>query len=260
METLACPNCGANLPEGSQFCLKCGQAVPATETSTAIEVPATVVVSRRSLPRATARSRPQQRQRPRIFVWLLVLILPFGIWWATSSDIPASQQLQKLFTISQTEAIIPATLSVNPHSFSAYKFTVPASASNVVVIGQFKAAGGSPNGRSTTGGATSEVEVQVLTDAAFAAWQSGYSTNTYYSSGKVSQGDINAVLPPGAGTYYVVFNNKFSPRITKTVQADVNLRYNRWLPDWMLKLKEQFWTPLGVALMPGRTLKWSRAW
>jgi len=163
------------------------------------------------------------------------------MWWATSGDIPAAQQLQKLFTTSQTEAIIPATLSVNPHSFSAYKFTVPASASNVVVSGEFKA----------TGGSTNEVEVHVLADAAFAAWQSGYSTNTYYSSGRVSQGDINAVLPPGAGTYYVVFNNKFSPRMAKSVQADVNLRYSRWLPDWMLKLKEQFWTPLGFALVPG---------
>ena len=241
METLACTNCGVNLPEGSQFCLKCGQAVPATESSAAIELPATVIVSSRSLPREIDRQRPQRRQRPRIFVWLLLLLLPFGMWWATSGDIPAAQQLQKLFTTSQTEAIIPATLSVNPHSFSAYKFTVPASASNVVVSGEFKA----------TGGSTNEVEVHVLADAAFAAWQSGYSTNTYYSSGRVSQGDINAVLPPGAGTYYVVFNNKFSPRMAKSVQADVNLRYSRWLPDWMLKLKEQFWTPLGFALVPG---------
>ncbi len=254
METLACTNCGVNLPEGSQFCLKCGQALPATEASTAIEFPATVVMSSRSLPRETARPRPQRRQRPRIFVWLLVLMLAFGMWWATSGDIPAAQQLQKLFTTSQTEAIIPATLSVSPHSFSAYKFTVPASASNVVVSGQFKATGGSPNGRSTTGGATNnEVEVHVLADAAFATWQSGYSTNTYYSSGRVSQGEINAVLPAGAGTYYVVFNNKFSPRMAKSVQADVNLRYSRWLPDWMLKLKEQFWTPLGFALVPGPT-------
>jgi hypothetical protein len=176
------------------------------------------------------------------------------MWWATSSDIPAAQQLQKFFTTSQMESIIPATLSVNSHSFAAYKFTVPASASNVVVVGQFKATGGSTSGRSATGGATNEVEVHILADAAFATWQSGYSTNTYYSSGRVSQGDINAALPPGAGTYYVVFNNKFSPRMAKAVQADVNLRYNRWLPDWVLKLKEQFWTPLGFALVPGRML------
>jgi hypothetical protein len=240
METLACTNCGANLPQGSQFCLKCGQALPATETSSAIEVPPTVVVSSRSLPRETVRPRLQRRQRPRIFLWLLVLMLPLGMWWATSSDMPAAQHVRSLFTTSETEAIIPANLSVSSHSFSAYKFTVPASASNVVVSGQFKA----------TGGSTNDVEVVVLADAAFATWQSGYSTNTYYSSGRVSQGDINAALPQGAGTYYVVFSNKFSPRTAKVVQADVNLRYDRWLPDWALKLKEQFWTPLGFAVVP----------
>ena len=239
METLACTHCGANLPEGSQFCLKCGQAILSAEgPSTAIEVAATAVVRSRSLPRDPARPQPQRRQRLRIFLWVLVLLLPFGIWWATSSDTPAAQQLRELFITSRTEAILPATLSVNQNSFSAYKFTVPANASKVVVSGQFKA----------TGGASNEVEVHILADAAFAAWQSGYSTNTYYSSGRVSQGDINAALPPGAGTYYMVFNNKFSPRMAKSVQADVNLHYSRWLSDWMLKLKEQFWTPLGFAL------------
>ncbi len=90
----------------------------------------------------------------------------------------------------------------------------------------------------------------MLADAAFAAWQSGYATNTYYSSGRVSRGNIHAVLPPGAGAYYVVVNNMFSSRLKKTVQMDLNLRYNQWLPDWMLKVKEQFWTPLGFAVMP----------
>jgi hypothetical protein len=239
MEALACTSCGVNLPEGSQFCLKCGHALPGTEINTAIEVPPPVVVSSRTLPRDSSRRRPQRRQWSRIFLWLFVLMLPFGVWWATSSDMPAALQVRSLFTTSEMNAIIPANLSVTSHSFSAYKFTVPASASNVIVSGQFKATGGSAN----------DVEVHVLADAAFATWQSGYSTNTYYSSSRVSQGDINAALPPGAGTYYVVFNNKFSPRMAKTVQADVNLRYDRWLPDWVLKLKEQFWTPLGFAVV-----------
>ncbi len=241
MEALACTNCGANLPEGSQFCLKCGQAIQDTEPGAAIEVPEAVVLSARTLPRAPAWQGPQQRKRPRNFVWLPLLILPLAVWWAASSDMPAAQQVRNLFTTSETEAVIPATFSVSPHSFAAYKFTVPASASNVFLGGQFKA----------TGGPANDIEVHVLADAAFAAWQSGYSTSTYYSSGRVSQGEINAALPPGAGSYYIVFNNKFSPRIAKAVQSDVNLRYNRWLPDWMLKIKEQFWTPFGLAVPSG---------
>jgi len=246
MEALACTNCGATLPEGSQFCLKCGQAIQDTEPGTTIEVPEAeipeaVVVSSRTLPRVRVWRQPQQRKRPRIVLSLLVLLLPLAIWWTASSDMPAAQQVRNVFTTSETEAIIPASFSVNPHSFAAYKFTVPASASSVVLSGQFKAAGGPAN----------DVEVHVLADAAFAAWQSGYSTSTYYSSGRVSQGEINASLPPGAGSYYIVFNNKFSARMAKAVQSDVDLRYNRWLPDWMLKIKEQFWTPFGLAVPSG---------
>jgi hypothetical protein len=248
METLACSSCGATLPEGSQLCPKCGKAPSDTAAATIIEVPATAVTRSRT-PRQPAWPLPPQRRRPRIGLWLLALLLPFAIWWATDSDRPGARQLQKLFATTQTEAIIPSLLSVNSHSLAAYRFTVPASASNVAIVGQFKASEGS-----TTGGATNGyIEVHVLADAAYAAWQSGYATNTYYSSGRVSQGDINAVLPSGAGAYYVVFNNKFSPRIAKTVQIDLNLRYNQWLPDWVLKLRDQFWTPLGFALVSPRT-------
>ena len=262
METLACNGCGAPLPDGSQLCSNCGEncgekfgeatSVPAT--ATVIDVPATAVVHPR-IPRQPAWPLPRRRQRPRTGLWLLALLLPLAIWWATDSNRPGAQQLQRLFTSTQTEAILPTTLSVNPHSFVPYRFTVPASASNVVAIGQFKATGMSKTGNSASG----DIEVHVLADAAFAAWQSGYATNTYYSSGRVSQGDINAVLPPGAGAYYVVFNNKFSPRIAKNVQIDLNLRYSQWVPEWMLKVKEQFWTPLGFTLVPLRTLCASRA-
>ena len=232
-------------PLGCRTRLILAQSTSVRTTASVIDLPATVVAHPRA-PRQPAWPLPRRRQRPRIGILWLALLLPLAIWWATDSNRPGAQQLQRLFTSTQTEAILPATLSVNPHSFTPYRFTVPASASNVTVVGQFKATAGSTTG----GSANNDIEVHVLADAAFAAWQSGYATNTYYSSGRVSQGDINAALPPGAGAYYVVFNNKFSPRIAKTVQIDLNLRYNQWVPDWVLKVKEQFWTPLGFALMP----------
>jgi hypothetical protein len=251
-----CSNCGEKCEEkyGEECGEKCGEATSVAAAATVIDVPATAVVLPRT-PQQPAWPLPRRRQRPRIGLWSLALLVPLAIWWATDSNRPGAQQLQRLFTSTQIESILPTTLSVNPHSFVPYRFTVPASASNAVVFGQFKATGVSTTGRS----ANSDIEVHVLADAAFAAWQSGYATDTYYSSGRVSQGDINAVLPPGAGAYYVVFNNKFSPRMAKTVQIDLNLRYNQWVPDWVLKVKEQFWTPLGFALVPPRTLGASRA-
>jgi predicted nucleic acid-binding Zn ribbon protein len=245
MEVLACTACGANLPEGSQFCLKCGKPI-GSGASTAIQLPkevVPVVVSARTLPREPVplpSPRKRRRSRPRL-VWLVVLLMLMGIWWVASSDNPRAQQLQMLFTTAETETVLPASFAVNARSFSSYRFTVPPSASSVVLTGSFKATGGSP----------SEVEVIVLADAAFATWQSGYATNTYYSSGRVAQGEINAALPSEPGTYYVVFNNKFSARTGKMVQTDVTLHYNRLLPEWLVKLKEQFWSPLGVFVLTG---------
>src|ERR1700730_13334589 len=164
METLACRGCGAALPDGSQLCSscgqKCGEATSARATATIIDVPARAVVHPRT-PRQPAWPLPRRRQRPRIGLWLLALLLPFAIWWATDSNRPGAQQLQKLFISTQTEAILPTTLSVNPHSFVPYRFTVPASASNAVVVGQFKATGMSTTSKS----ANSDIEVHVLADA-----------------------------------------------------------------------------------------------
>jgi hypothetical protein len=146
----------------------------------------------------------------------LVLLLLLGIWWTASGD--HAQQLQRYVSRSHTEDITPPTFSVKSHGFSYYKFDVPTGATDVVASGQF----------STTGGPGNEVEVYLLTDAAFISWQYGYSPTMYYSSGRVTQGDVKAALPSGAGTYYLVFNNNFSPQTAKAVQAVITVHYNRW--------------------------------
>jgi hypothetical protein len=118
---------------------------------------------------------------------------------------------------------------VNSRSFASYKFNIPASTTNVEVSGEFSAAGGADN----------EIEVYVLADDAFVTWRSGYAANVLYDSGRVDHGSIEATLPAGVGSYYLVFDNRFSQRTGKTVQANVALRYKKWLPDWLLYLKEK---------------------
>ncbi len=215
---VSCSNCGAELPDGSLFCLKCGQAVNAAANSTAAATEAA-----KAARKAEARARkPARYPKPRIAIWFVVLVLLLVAWWVSFAAIP------------HTETITETPFSVNSHSFSSFRFTVPPGATNVVVSGQFSATGGSAN----------DVEVFVLTDDAFAAWQGGYSTNMYYDSGRVTQSSINAALPPGAGTYYLVFNNKFSLRTAKAVEAVATLRYSRWWPDFLLHLKEKLWSGL----------------
>jgi hypothetical protein len=237
-----CSLCSTNLPDGSQFCLKCGQPVISTADSAAL-APAP----------ASGIARPQPlrvRRQRRIVLWLLVLVLLGAVMWAATSESPAAQQVQEFVRWSHAQTIVDAAVSVNPRSFSSCEFTVPPGALNVSVTGEFSAAAGSPrNGTSNRNESGKDrdpgIEAYVLTDTAFAVWSSGYSTQTQYESGPVANAIINAPLPAGAAVYHLVFSNKISPR-AKTVHATVLLRYKSWLPDAVVRLREQFWNWIGL--------------
>jgi hypothetical protein len=155
-------------------------------------------------------------------IWLLLPALALAIWWSAASDNPAALQLRRLVDRSHNQTITPPVFSVKPHGFASYEFTVPSGSVNVAVTGEFTA----------TGSSSSDIEVYVFKDDAFVSWQGGYSPSAYYSSSRVIKGDVNAELPAGAGTYYVVFNNNFSPRTTKSVQSEVTLRYTKFWPSF----------------------------
>jgi ribosomal protein L40E len=251
--SLFCGKCGASLPEGSQFCLRCGQAVevlgasPAPVTGPALvscaecgaEFPAREQFclmcgqSVHAMPkgpqakvetsvRGPSQAAVPKRRKSPILIWLLLPALALGIWWAAASDNPAALQLRRLANESHTQTITPAVFSLKPRGFASYEFTVPSGSVGVVVSGEFTA----------TGGSSSDIEVYVLKDDAFVNWQYGYAPSAYYSSSRVIKGDINAELPAGAGTYYVVFNNNFSPRTTKSVQSEVTLHYTKFWPQF----------------------------
>ena len=248
-----CGKCGANLPGGSQFCLKCGQAVQSPEVTTApvtgpalascaecgAEFPARgqfCPMCGQSVDRTpkghqakvetTGRAQSQadgpKRRKSPIVIWLLLPALAFAIWWSAASDNPAALQLRRLADKSHTQTITPAVFSVKPHGFASYEFAVPSGSVNVAVSGEFTA----------TGNSSSDIEVYVFKDDAFVSWQGGYSPSAYHSSSRVIKGDVQADLPAGAGTYYVVFNNKFSPRTTKSVQSEVTLHYTKFWPQF----------------------------
>jgi hypothetical protein len=159
--------------------------------------------------------------------------------WATLSEHPYAQQFQEFVGISHAIEITDGEVTVGPHNFAYYKISVPVGAVNVGVTGEFNV---SLNPRD----ADNNIEAYVLTDSAFAVWQNGYSTGSHYESGRVSRGTVDADLPAGAGVYYLVFNNKFSPRTAKTVNANVLLHYKSWLPERIRLAKDRFWNWIGL--------------
>lgn len=223
-----CSKCATKLSPGSHFCLRCGE--PSTDNASA----SNSVPVFESVPESVGSSLPRPRPRPRFAAWILIALLLAMVAWIATSDHPVAGQLRDLATNAHSETIVEATVPVPSHNFAYYKFTVPPGAYNVVVNGTFTAAG------NAGGGASNDVQVSILTDAAFVTWRSGFSSNTFYDSGRITQGDIEAELPSGAGAYYLVFDNKFSLRAGKSVQSSVSVRYRRWWPAWLQSLKEEF--------------------
>jgi hypothetical protein len=192
----------------------CGHSVDATPERHQAQVETTG--------RAKTQAAAPKRPKSPIVIWLVLPALALAIWWSTASDNPAALQLRRLVDRSHSQTITPPVFSVKPHGFASYEFTVPSGSVNVAVTGEFNA----------TGSSSSDIEVYVFKDDAFVSWQGGYSPSAYYSSSRVIKGDVNAELPAGAGTYYVVFNNNFSPRTTKSVQSEVTLRYTKFWPSF----------------------------
>jgi hypothetical protein len=197
--------------EDAHFCMECGQ--PATATG-----------------RPSARRIRAGPSRPRAAIAAVGFLMLVAVGFLLLSQTGGRRGLgEKFVSPPHIETISQGTFSMAARGLTSNKFAVPAGASNVVVAGQFDAGDGPGN----------EIEVYVLSDDAFVTWRDGYSTSTYYDSGKESRGIIRATLPVDAGSYYLVFSNKASLKTARTVQADVTLQYSRWAPDWFYRMKKE---------------------
>jgi hypothetical protein len=111
-------------------------------------------------------------------------------------------------------------MTIPASNASYYRLSVPQEASNVRVEGRFVA----------TGGAGNDLEVYLLDEDGFSNWQNGHATRTFYNSGRATVGDLDAILPDGAGTYYLVLNNRFSLLTPKAAELNAALTYYQAQP------------------------------
>ncbi len=247
---LACSKCGATLPEEAQFCAKCGKAV---------SLPAkTAPISERFAPEQVIPSqvpRPKRKLRP--LLWILLVMVLVASLWAATSDSPYAQGIQDLVGWKHDQTVLQTPFSVSAHTFRYYKFSLPPGSLNVAIIGQFSASSDTSKNHSDRKNADKDnadkdkdadtnIEVYVLSEPAFTVWQNGYATSSVYESGRVSEGTMQAELPPGAGIYYLVFSNKFAPKAAKNVNATVLLRYKNWVPESFRRTVDRFWNWFGL--------------
>ena len=213
-----CRFCGTTLPHDSTFCQSCGKSLATNSTSSSTGAATALAPSPAPAPQPTAKQKPNS-----MVAVLLVLILVLGvIWWAANKQDSSSTSAGfRPSTPSMPQpqlhrvTIGSGAITVNAATYTYFTLNVPSGANNVRLQGRFSATGGSGN----------DIEVYLLSDSQYTNWQNGHSTTTFYNSGKVTVNDMNVTLPSDAGTYYLVFNNKFSLFSPKAVEEHLTLTY-----------------------------------
>jgi hypothetical protein len=164
--------------------------------------------------------------------WILLALVGGALLWAATSDNPLAGALQELAGRVPDQTVLDSSFSIAPHSFRYYKFSLPQGSRNVAIVGQFGVSRVQAESHDQSDPEADHIEVYLLSEEAFADWQRGAADRFIFQSGKSSQGAVRAELPPGAGVYYLLFNNKFSPQTAKHIQARMMLRHRSWIPDW----------------------------
>jgi hypothetical protein len=218
-----CVHCGAELQAIGAFCGNCGKSK--AQTAEVAPKPSASPVSSVEpaplRPRLSSDIRTPNKKRS-AWIWPAVAIGAFllFVWWAasggTSGNGPPSRFSQ--FTAEEHTLELPQkNFTVPAHGSQSFRFEVPEGAFSVRADGHFSASGGLGN----------DLEVAVMDADAYANWENRHQAGVYYSSGKVTQSSVHAILPNGGGTYYVVFSNRFSVFSGKQVEAQVAVRYSR---------------------------------
>ena len=195
---------------------------------------------------SAAPARPPRKRHS--ILWILLAGFVAAIFWVLLSPNPYAQVFREFGGEKPDQIVLEKAFSVSPHSFRYYRFTVPDGSRAVSLVGQFTASVGTGKvggGQAGTDGqmqaADDGIELVILTEAEFAAWQTGASTNSIYNSGPVSAGKVHAELPQSAADYYAVFSNRFSTTNLKNVNATLHLHFDSWVPDWIRHLHGGTW-------------------
>ena len=228
-----CNDCGSQVPDGAKFCQQCGKVTIANAVG-GTSSGAAQAVQMSPVPQPVPAAIPKRSNTTRnvLLVVLLALIglLIYGV--ASNTNPNRNSQNASIVPNVQRPVTQPVAIPLSEKAFTIgagkynyFKFTIPPQSSEVHMQGRFEASGGSGN----------DVEVVILSEDAFTNWQNHHSVSTYYNSGRVTVGTVDARLPSTLGnagesaTYYLIFNNAFSVFSNKAVSADITLHYNRTL-------------------------------
>ena len=129
---------------------------------------------------------------------------------------------QSLASLVKTEhkRHIVDSVTVKPESYEALRIGAPDGATNARIIGNFVVDGDNDEL------ANRDIIVTIQSEDEFLKSVDNRDSETYYYSGKVSQGSVEVSVPAGQ-TIYLVFNNTFELYSEKQITAQFDLFYEQ---------------------------------
>jgi|SRR5579862_1084135 len=204
---MICTTCGGETPNDSRFCRMCGDSYLVAPTAGG----------------AAARRGAMSFQLSRVAFGIAGVLLLAGAGYfyyahtlsRTGRNEQAANLIDRLTKKPHNIPVSSEPVTINQLGYSYFKLDVPSKASSVMLKGSFIASGGVGN----------TIEAFIFSEADYVNWQNRHAANPLYSSGRVTMGTMHTELPVGPGSYYLVFNNKFSVLDSKTVRVDAALTY-----------------------------------
>lgn len=193
-----CPKCGKELPDGSQFCLKCGHAISANTIAEGSAQP----------------SRKKSGVSALGVVGIVLLILLFVMLWVRNTATPITRRaIIAPAVVPMTNQLFTGQTIVKAGGSVMNTFTVEPGMQNFHVVGHFNA----------SGGLTNDIQAVLTDEDDFQNWINGHEAKTYYSSGLITTGklDVGALAP---GRYVMAFSNK-PGLVDRQVFAEIEARW-----------------------------------
>jgi predicted nucleic acid-binding Zn ribbon protein len=181
-----CMKCGTQLPDGSQFCSKCGAVTSGTQMKQRSGRSKTFYV-------ALAISLPI----------LLVMLWPQLTKMTSSSGLPVG-------LVPATNKLFGGQFVVKAGGYVTNTFSVEAGMQNFRVAGRYQAVGGTGN----------DIQAVLATEEEFQNWVNGHEAKVFYSTAQTTTGNLN-IGPLAPGRYVLAFSNRFSLLTDKNVSAEV---------------------------------------
>lgn len=108
-------------------------------------------------------------------------------------------------------------ITVEAGSYLYFEFKIPFEASEKgIVTGTFSSTGSEAD--------DNDIVLTIVPESSLAGIKEGKGFEAFYFSGKTSSGEVEAKIP-GAGTFYITVDNRFSSTSDKAVDARLELAY-----------------------------------